>query len=289
MSKTVTIDPDRLPLGAGVRLIKQHPAGVFALEKPAGILSHPNKPGDRGRSLLKAAYTATDRRYHGFDATCPVQELYLIHRLDSAATGVILLCSNADLAAQMREQFTLQKVEKTYIAIVKGRPPNLPAVWIDRLEKRSSRSGPVRARPGGPTASIARTAQHCLRGHAGRAGLSMMQLSPQTGRTHQLRCQCAIRGHPILGDRVYGDFQLNRSFAAIAEEKRLFLHAASIKLSFQAGGANHHFEAESPLPESFDAALHAVPALLKQMSRPAKPLSAHKRPLPARFPPPRHL
>jgi 23S rRNA-/tRNA-specific pseudouridylate synthase len=79
--------------------------------------------------------------------------------------------------------------------------------------------------------------------------LTLLKLEPVTGRTHQLRVQCAWHRHPIVGDGTYGDFAFNRAFAKSTGEKRLFLHAAAVRLP------GLDFAAESPLPEEFRAAL----------------------------------
>ena len=82
-----------------------------------------------------------------------------------------------------------------------------------------------------------------------------MQLEPQTGRSHQLRVQCARRGLPIVGDQTYGDFRLNREFATATGCKRLFLHSLDTRFSYEFGGRTFQFAASAPLPADFDRVL----------------------------------
>ena len=79
--------------------------------------------------------------------------------------------------------------------------------------------------------------------------LALLRLSPKTGRTHQLRVQCAKRKLPIIGDRTYGNFQLNRKYAKQFKCDRLFLHATKLKVKIsQKGKTEFMWEVVSPLP-----------------------------------------
>ena len=82
--------------------------------------------------------------------------------------------------------------------------------------------------------------------------LALLRLSPKTGRTHQLRVQCAKRKLPIIGDRTYGNFQLNRKYAKQFKCDRLFLHATKLKVKIsQKGKTEFMWEVVSPLPPAF--------------------------------------
>ena len=95
------------------------------------------------------------------------------------------------------------------------------------------------------------------RAAGGTLPLSLIKLEPRTGRTHQLRVQTAAHGHPILGDRTYGDFEFNKAVGTARGFKRLFLHAESTQLSFDWQGAKVEFKAVAPMPEEFTEALAA--------------------------------
>jgi 23S rRNA-/tRNA-specific pseudouridylate synthase len=91
-----------------------------------------------------------------------------------------------------------------------------------------------------------------LRTGTGSVGTSLLRLEPQTGRSHQLRVQCAKRGLPIVGDRTYGNFAANREFARASGIKRMFLHSVSVGLEYDFKGARHAFAAVAPLPPEFE-------------------------------------
>ena len=92
---------------------------------------------------------------------------------------------------------------------------------------------------------------------AGRAasGVSLVRLEPRTGRSHQLRVQCAKRALPIVGDQTYGDFARNREFARAAGTRRLFLHSLETQFGYEWRGGRHTFSARAPLPSEFEQAL----------------------------------
>src|SRR5438105_683407 len=131
-----------LPLGRDVNVLARDANGVGALNKPAGVLSHPNERGAEKRSLLEANYVL-DGEY--FEWTPPEgstpQRLWLLNRLDSATSGVILVAADGDLAAEIRAQFKRKQVHKIYCALVFGTPRQTPEIWSDRLavEKRAGK------------------------------------------------------------------------------------------------------------------------------------------------------
>ena len=81
--------------------------------------------------------------------------------------------------------------------------------------------------------------------------MALIQLEPRTGRSHQLRVQCAKRHLPIAGDQTYGDFGQNRAFTKLTGEKRLFLHSRATRFNYTLGGKEHSFAADAPLPREF--------------------------------------
>lgn len=85
----------------------------------------------------------------------------------------------------------------------------------------------------------------------GAFSTSLLRLEPRTGRSHQLRVQCAKRGLPIVGDQTYGDFGLNRTLAKATGAKRLFLHSLETAFDYEFGGRKLKFKAVAPLPGEF--------------------------------------
>jgi tRNA pseudouridine65 synthase len=243
----VPFTPDSLPLGPGVLVLNHHPAGVLALDKPPGILSHPNGPEDARRSLLSAPYDSSRESY----LLPGGSELHLIHRLDSPTSGVILLAASIPLATELRLRFLTREVEKTYLALVFGVPRRRQDLWQDRLHvKRAGDRLRAASSSGGDSAACA---MRHLQTFTGVPVMSLLELSPLTGRTHQLRVQCQKRGLPIVGDSTYGDFSKNRSFAQKTGLQRLFLHAQRISLPLVVAGKPLQFQASSPPPREFYA------------------------------------
>jgi len=297
-----------LPLGRGVELIAHDANGVAALCKPAGLLSHPNAAGDEARSLLRAPYDLREECYTlGEGCECGLTDtgqqtsstahakwradvsarapkksprLFLLNRLDSATSGLLLVCANRELALKIRQRFRERAVHKVYAALVFGKLGQAakggaaPLIWRDRLtiEKRG---GQIRTKAAtrakalaetGAGARLAASARVSSGGGRGAVtaetrvkvlrvgqGVSLLQLEPLTGRSHQLRVQCARRGLPIVGDGTYGDFAANRVFSKAhhGTRGRLFLHSLETRFDYEWRGRKTHFAARAPLPEEF--------------------------------------
>ena len=235
------------PWGPRVQVIEHDSSGLIAVHKPAGVLSHPNRPGATQRAAVTLDYHPEREAYSDSEG----RELFLCNRLDSPTSGVLLFAESERLSEQVRRAFEEHRVEKTYVALVKGRPRPDLQTWKDNLA-RGREQGRLRVTPGrsGSTPAITRI-QREASWRLGAVMVSRLKLFPETGRTHQLRVQTAHRGFPILGDKTYGDFLMNRNVLAAMDDKRLFLHAASIKLNFKFAGKTIHFEASSPIPSPF--------------------------------------
>jgi len=233
-----------LPLGRGVTVLARDENGLAALLKPAGVLSHPNAPGDEPRSLVVAAYRLDGECYE-----VGGERLWLLNRLDSATSGVILAAADERLARQIREQFRRKEVRKTYAALVFGVPRQAAELWRDRLAV-VRRGGQVRASAGGGMPAECRMT--LLKAGTGYPRVSLLQLEPMTGRSHQLRVQCARRKLPIVGDQTYGNFAANRDFAKLAGTKRMFLHSLETAFDYTFLGRTHSFAAGAPLPLEFE-------------------------------------
>jgi 23S rRNA-/tRNA-specific pseudouridylate synthase len=173
------------------------------------------------------------------------RSLHLVHRLDSPTSGVLLATFSTELAVSLRKSFAERETRKTYYAIVREKGKARDGHWKDRLEEVRE-GGNLRVKAGRGHEALAKVTFE--RRRVGRLGLSLVRLEPVTGRTHQLRVQASTRGFPIVGDRIYGDFALNRKIARASRVERLCLHATSIELGFKHQGTSIKFYAESPLP-----------------------------------------
>lgn len=239
---------ETLPLGEGVAPLTRDVNGLAAFDKPAGILSHPNESQDEARSLLTTRYDKEAQCFHWHAADGGERRLWLLNRLDSATSGVILTAASEKLALAVRDHYAKKQVHKIYQALVFGRPQKNFEHWHDQLAVQK-KGGQIR------TASIgnvpAQTVFQLVRHTQKNFSTSLVKLEPRTGRSHQLRVQCAKRQLPIVGDQTYGNFALNREFAKAYKNKRLFLHSLETNFTYEFGGKGHSFKATAPLPKEF--------------------------------------
>lgn len=245
----------KLPLNKNVRLIAVHESGIFALEKPAGTMTHPNAPGIAAakRAMIVADYSLKRECYFvrtpGVAGTVPV---YVLNRLDSPTSGIVL-CSTSESAARLaRKAFENDTVRKVYYAVVCGNAPTKD-FWRDELIREKTLSGaPLRVAVA-PRKGMrgTQTAVCEMRRVFGNAKASLIKLMPHTGRTHQLRVQCASRNLPIAGDEAYG---IVPEKLPAGTPKRLYLHAAETEITFPWKGVPAKFSVSSPLPPEFEKA-----------------------------------
>lgn len=221
--------------------------GIWVLNKPAGVLSHPNPPARLARNaILQEAYDNRLEAYGVTDRSGRQWRVELIHRLDQDTSGLILLAFDPDVAARLKEMFFHREVEKEYRALVRGTPEPGEGVWRDELRKTRGRGHLTveRVRGGRPNAET----RYRLVKAFPRQGLSLLAFRPATGRTHQLRVQAAARGHPIAGDGRYGDFTWNRRLRTELGLRRMFLHAHRLAFRHPTLGRRLRFLADPGRP-----------------------------------------
>lgn len=159
----------------------------------------------------------------------------LVHKLDRDTSGVMVIAKNQQTFDELKKQFIEHATKKTYIALVEGVIKN-ESFRIDaplgRNKKEYKQSvNPTNPRPGDLREAI--TDVHVV---AHTTNTSIVELSPLTGRTHQLRAHLAYIGHPIVGDKAYG---------STVNSSRILLHAKS--LSFILDGTPYSFDAPTPI------------------------------------------
>jgi tRNA pseudouridine65 synthase len=239
---------DTLPLGEDVTPLARDANGLAAFNKPAGLLSHPNDSQDEARALLTCRYDKEAQCFTWQAADNSERRLWLLNRLDSATSGVILTAASEKLAMAVREHYAKKQVNKVYQALVFGRPQKSPEYWRDQLAVQK-KGGRIRTATIGnvPAETLFQLVKHAQKAFS----TSLVRLEPRTGRSHQLRVQCAKRQLPIIGDQTYGDFALNRAFARASGTKRLFLHSLETSFSYTFAGRANDFKAVAPLPPEF--------------------------------------
>jgi len=235
----------KLPWGRDVTLLNLDRHGLAAFSKPAGVLSHPNIPSEESRALLTCPYSINEECFQWTDPQGKVHKIWLLNRLDSATSGVILVCVDKDLTDIMRLHFRQKRVRKIYNALVFGHAHPTTQVWRDRLVVQR-KGGQIR------TSSRGNIPSECKMKVLKQGTVhALLQLEPTTGRSHQLRVQCNKRHFPIVGDATYGDFSRNRRFAKEQGTKRLFLHSLETSFEYLLKGKRHSFKATAPLPDGF--------------------------------------
>lgn len=220
--------PESLPA-----LVLHLDAEMIILDKPAGLPVH---KGPGGGDTL-------DAHFHLLRFDAPALP-GLAHRLDKDTSGCLVLGRSREALARLGRLFRDGGVAKTYWAVVAGDVPGDSGVVDAPLARRSedSRSWWMKVDAAGDPS---RTVWRVL-GRA--AGIVWLELSPATGRTHQLRVHCAHLGAPIAGDAIYG----GEPARAIA--RNLQLHARSVTLPNKSGSA---VSATAPPPEHMLALLEA--------------------------------
>ena len=226
---------------------------IIALNKPYGL------PVQGGPGITRHLDAMLDALRQNAD-----HRPRLVHRLDRDTTGVLLLARTPGTAAKLAALFRGRDIEKTYWAVVAGRPVPVEG-RIDLPLKRVGGARGERTAPADrddPEAARAITDYQTL-DHAARK-LAWLELKPHTGRTHQLRVHCVAIRAPILGDEKYEKPDQNMAFAALVEglSSDLHLHARRLVLPHPAGGS---LTVEADLPPHMRATFktlgfHAPPA-----------------------------
>jgi tRNA pseudouridine32 synthase/23S rRNA pseudouridine746 synthase len=209
---------------------------LIAFNKPAGLAVQAGSGVARSLDDLLAAFAKSNGK-----------RPRLVHRLDQGTSGVIVAAKTQPVAAKLSEAFAGREVQKTYLALVKGRLPSAETGVADASLVKVEESGKSRmiiARPDRKGAQAARTGWRVL---ARQGEFGLMQMAPETGRMHQIRVHLLSLGCPILGDALYGEGQ--------ATAPRLMLHAAKLDLPHPEGG---RLVIEAPLPEDFRRAAEAA-------------------------------
>jgi len=221
-------------------------ADVLAIDKPEGVLSHPNPGAKSPIAAFEGPYEPGERRFQ-----TPQGPLWLIHRLDQDTSGVLLAVKNKKSAAACRHAFEEREVKKLYTALVSRRPMPAQSLWRDSLMEQRS-PGATRSMinyAGKPNAFL----KYRMKEFFQKFNISLLEIELLTGKTHQIRVQAAYRGHPVAGDRIYGNFSFNKEIKAALDLQRMFLHATRLVLPHPASGKPLAIEA--PLPEDLERCL----------------------------------
>ena len=212
---------------------------LIVVNKAAGMVVHPSVGHSSG--TLVNAVLGYDPGLEGIGGE---ERPGVVHRLDKETSGLILLAKNERAHRWLQDQFRLRKVEKTYLALVDGKPPTPSGrveTFIGRDPNHRKRMAVVSEKKGREAISEYQTVEEFGK-H------TLLEFHPHTGRTHQIRLHCAFLKCPIVGDEVYG-----RKTPAI-DIGRHFLHAYRLRIILPAEKEPRNFEA--PLPEELENVLN---------------------------------
>lgn len=212
---------------------------VIVVEKPAGVVVHPGA-GNATGTLVQALC----RRFADLEALegpGGQGRPGIVHRLDKGTSGLIVVARTETARQSLVGQFARRTVSRRYQALVRGLLESDAGI-IDAPLGRSPRD-PTRfsVRAGGREA---RTRYEVLERYWGAAECSLLALTLETGRTHQIRVHASAIGHPVVGDARYGG--RSGPFRNMLAPERVFLHAGT--LGFDHPGSGLRMEFSSPLP-----------------------------------------
>lgn len=214
---------------------------LIIVNKPAGMVVHP--AAGHASGTLVHAVLGYDPDMEGIGGE---ERPGLVHRLDKETSGLIVLAKNERAHRWLQDQFRLRTVEKTYLALVDGKPPTPTGrveASIGRDPSHRKQMAIVSAGKGRESVSEYKTLE-AFRDH------TLLEFHPFTGRTHQIRLHCQFLGCPIVGDSIYGKKSLT------VKIKRHFLHAAKLSIILPNEKKPRLFEA--PLPEELKNVLEEV-------------------------------
>jgi len=199
-------------------------AELLVVNKPAGVKSHPNQPGEIGSVLNHLA------------ATLAPEAPNMVHRLDQMTSGAMLIALNPVVVPILDRLISEKLIHRTYYAWVRGHFSTAAGKFTspighDPLDKRKRWVNTADAQSALTHYQVLRTTAH----------QSLVELTLQTGRTHQLRVHLAASGHPIIGDPLYDQE---------TSAPRLLLHARALDL--QLPFSTTRVMVPAPLPALFD-------------------------------------
>ena len=223
-------------------------ANIVAVNKPAGLITHAD-----GRTKEETAEDWFKERYKVQNAILPAQSGY-VHRLDRDTSGVLVFAKNAMAYEFLRKAFHDRDVQKTYLALVYGVLKEKNGV-IDFDIGRSRKDFRLRsAQPKAKGRLRDALTRYEVVGEA--EGYSLLKMSPETGRTHQIRVHLKAIHHPIVGDKLYGPALPPKGAPLAGGISRLGLHAYSLDLPLPSGG---RALITAPVPSDLATALSRFP------------------------------
>jgi len=239
-------------------------ASCIVVGKPGGLLTQAPLGIDslefRIRKYLRETTTESSSASQGA-ATSQTIYLGVPHRIDRPVSGVIVFAKHQKAARKISQQFEYRMVEKTYWALVEGVVSPSEGTWTDYLLKIDGEPRTIVTPPETPESKIAILHYKVF---AKIEGKSLLEIRLETGRTHQIRVQCASRGFPLLGDELYGSKQSFGPFFPDERDRLIALHAR--QLVFQHPATKDSMAFSASLGPAWRAAGVAEESVIAQSS-----------------------
>ncbi len=198
---------------------------LVAIHKPAGLLVHRSEL-DRHETRFAVQLLRDQLGRH----------VHPVHRLDRGTSGVLLFALDKETARLAGAQFERQAVDKTYLAVVRGHPPEAGRIDHALSRRRDDAEWVGDDASDAPQAAVTdyRRLATCELPHAvdryPTSRYALVALTPHTGRRHQLRRHLKHIAHPIVGDATFGKGRHNRFFQQQFDCHRMLLHCARLQL-----------------------------------------------------------
>ena len=254
----VAADAPAKESGAGLHVLYEDDA-LVAIDKPSGVVAHPTGRIRHG-TLINFLHARYRRPGEGAADVVP----RLAHRIDRDTSGVVLVVKDRRLDAVVTRAFFRREVQKTYLSLVEG----APSADSGLIDKPIGQAADAQTKLEMAITEDGRPSRTSWRVRERFADHAWMELSPHTGRTHQLRVHLRSEGHPIVCDHLYGDPRpLRRSTidarVSSADDgivlQRLALHAHRLELEHPV--TRRALVLESPVPVDLVRALEEIRSL----------------------------
>src|SRR5438128_3880933 len=219
---------------------------LAVIEKPAGLVVHPGS-GIRGGTVANALLF----HFQNLSDVGGEGRPGIVHRLDKKTSGLLIVAKNNVAHARLSTAFHDRKIQKTYLALVHGKPRRPTAA----IELAVGRHPSFRTKmAAGHTNGRAAYTEYKVVEHY--RGFSLLEVKIKTGRTHQIRVHLSAIGHPVVGDEVYGERSYKEFTKKFGELHRYFLHAAALRFDHPITGKPMEFHSE--LPEELQKLLQCI-------------------------------
>jgi 23S rRNA pseudouridine1911/1915/1917 synthase len=243
--------PEEIPLD-----IVYQDQDLAVVNKPAGMMVHAGAGATEDHRNRGTLVNALLHRFGQLSALGGELRPGIVHRLDKATSGLIVVAKNDPSHRKLAAQFARRQVKKAYLALVHGWiEPDRGTITKSIHRDRVRRTRMTTRRPGGREAITRYSVEQRIRGDYGK--FTFLRLEIDTGRTHQIRVHLASLGHPVVGDTLYGaPREIAKKRGRAISLARNFLHAAQLQLAHPRTGESLAFSL--PLPRELSEFLELL-------------------------------